>query len=70
MKVSELPDVTATVEGPPLEIEHRIIGALVKRLGGNVRLRDAELADVDGLVINAIYQPDGLMAKIGVELTS
>ena len=41
----------ADVEGAPLTLEARIIGALVREHGGEVEIERQKLAEIEGLVI-------------------
>lgn len=50
-KSEEPLEFETVIEGQPLTSEMRIIGALVRRLGGTVVLAPAELDAVQGVVI-------------------
>lgn len=42
----------AMVDGPPLTNAQRVIGALVRRLGGSVLLSELELSEVSGMILH------------------
>lgn len=42
---------TVMVDGPPLTNAQRVIGALVRRLGGDVVLSKEELDQINGMVL-------------------
>jgi len=44
---------TAKVQGMALSGEHKIIGALVKRLGGYVEIKQSEMNEVEGIVADS-----------------
>lgn len=55
-------NATVVAEGKPFTLEHRIIAALVKRLGGELTLSPAEMANVRGVSID--------MSNISITLKS
>jgi hypothetical protein len=42
-----------TITGSPMQFEHRLIGALLNRLGGHIVLDIAELERVDGIILDS-----------------
>lgn len=44
-----------TINGKPLSLEARIIGVLLKRLGGSLEISESDLASVQGVMIRPSF---------------